>query len=119
MDEDNLLVSTKWLKNHLEAPDIKILDASWYLPKENRKPEIEFDNCHIPGAMFFDIDEVCDLDSDLPHMLPSPEKFASRVKALGIGDGHRVIVYDGDGLFSAARVWWMFRVSSPIQWWTP
>ena len=110
MDEDNLLVSTKWLKNHLEAPDIKILDASWYLPKENRKPEIEFDNCHIPGAMFFDIDEVCDLDSDLPHMLPSPEKFASRVKALGIGDGHRVIVYDGDGLFSAARVWWMFRV---------
>ena len=110
MDEDNLLVSTKWLKNHLEAPDIKILDASWYLPKANRKPEIEFDNCHIPGAMFFDIDEVCDLDSDLPHMLPSPEKFASRVKALGIGDGHRVIVYDGDGLFSAARVWWMFRV---------
>ena len=110
MDEDNLLVSTKWLKNHLEAPDIKILDASWYLPKENRKPEIEFGNCHIPGAMFFDIDEVCDLDSDLPHMLPSPEKFASRVKALGIGDGHRVIVYDGDGLFSAARVWWMFRV---------
>ena len=110
MDEDNLLVSTKWLKNHLEAPDIKILDASWYLPKENRKPEIEFDNCHIPGAMFFDIDEVCDLDSHLPHMLPSPEKFASRVKALGIGDGHRVIVYDGDGLFSAARAWWMFRV---------
>ena len=110
MDEDNLLVSTKWLKNHLEAPDIKILDASWYLPKENRKPEIEFDNYHIPGAMFFDIDEVCDLDSDLPHMLPSPEKFASRVKALGIGDGHRVIVYDGDGLFSAARAWWMFKV---------
>ena len=110
MDENNLLVSTTWLKNHLEAPDIKILDASWYLPKENRKAEIEFDNCHIPGAMFFDIDEVCDLDSYLPHMLPSPEKFASRVKALGIGDGHRVIVYDGDGLFSAARVWWMFRV---------
>ena len=110
MHESNLLVSTKWLKNHLEAPDLKILDASWYLPTENRKPEIEYDNCHIPGAMFFDIDEVSDLDSDLPHMLPIPEKFASRVKALGIGDGHRVIVYDGHGLFSAARVWWMFKV---------
>ncbi len=110
MDESKVLVSTKWLQNHLEAPDVKVLDASWYLPTENRNPKNEYLNCHIPGAIFFDIDEVCDLDTSLPHMLPSPEKFASRVKSLGIGDGHRVVVYDGHGLFSSARVWWMFKV---------
>ena len=104
------IVSADWLNSHLSAPDIKILDASWYLPTVNRNPKEEYNLAHIPGAFFFDIDEICDLNSDLPHMLPSPEKFASRVKEFGIGDGHRVIVYDGSGIFSAPRVWWMFKV---------
>ena len=104
------LVTTEWLAAHLDAPDIRIVDASWYLPQMQRDAEAEYAAAHIPGAVFFDIDEVCDLDSPYPHMLPSPEKFSSRVRALGLGDGNRIVVYDGAGLFSAARVWWMFRV---------
>ncbi len=104
------LVETEWLQEHLSAPDIVVLDASWHLPTENRNPKAEFLEAHIPGAMFFDIDEISDTDSDLPHMLPSPEKFASRMRRMGVGDGSRVVVYDTRGLMSAARVWWMFRV---------
>lgn len=103
------LVSTDWLFERLGAPDIKIIDATWYLPGDERDPKAEYGLAHIPGAQFFDIDEICDLNSPLPHMLPPPEKFASRVKKMGLGDGHRVVVYDASGLFSAARVWWMFR----------
>jgi thiosulfate/3-mercaptopyruvate sulfurtransferase len=103
------LVSTDWLLQHLEQPDLRVVDASWYLPDEGREPRTEYADGHIPGAVFFDIDEICDLDNPLPHMLPPPEKFASRVRKLGLGDGNRVVVYDGAGLFSAARVWWMFR----------
>lgn len=104
------LVSTDWLAAHLNAPDIRIVDASWYLPQMQRDAKAEYAAAHIPGAAFFDIDEICDLDSPYPHMLPSPEKFSSRVRAMGLGDGNRIVVYDGAGLFSAARVWWMFRV---------
>ncbi len=104
------IVSADWLNSRLNSPDIKILDASWYLPTVNKNPKDEYNSGHIPGAVYFDIDEICDLSSDLPHMLPSPEKFAFCVKELGIGDDHRVVVYDGSGLFSAARVWWMFKV---------
>jgi thiosulfate/3-mercaptopyruvate sulfurtransferase len=104
------LVSTGWLAAHLDAPDIRIVDASWYLPQMQRDAKAEYAAAHIPGAVFFDIDEICDLESPYPHMLPSPEKFSSRVRALGLGDGNRIVVYDGAGLFSAARVWWMFRV---------
>ncbi len=104
------LVSTEWLAARLGAPDIRVVDGSWYLPAMKRDPKAEFLAEHIPGAVYFDIDEIADTDSPLPHMLPSPEKFASRVKKLGLGDGNRVVVYDGLGLFSAARVWWMFRV---------
>jgi thiosulfate/3-mercaptopyruvate sulfurtransferase len=104
------LVTTEWLASHLDAPDIRIVDASWYLPQMQRNAKAEYRAAHIPGAVFFDIDEICDLDSPYPHMLPSPEKFSSRVRALGLGDGNRVVVYDGAGIFSAARVWWMFRV---------
>ncbi len=103
------IVSTDWLADHLKAPDLRILDASWYLPKEGRDGAAEFAEAHIPGARFFDIDEISDSKSDLPHMAPPVEKFVSRVRGLGIGDGHRVVVYDGAGLFSAARVWWLFR----------
>ncbi len=104
------LVSTEWLAAHLQAPDVRIVDASWYLPTEERDARAEHAEQHIPGAVFFDIDEIADDGSPLPHMLPSPEKFAARVRRLGLGDGNRIVVYDGAGLFSAARVWWMFRV---------
>lgn len=104
------LVSTAWLAERLGAPDIRVVDGSWYLPAMKRDPKAEFQAEHIPGAVYFDIDEIADTDSPLPHMLPSPEKFASRAKKLGLGDGNRIVVYDGLGLFSAARVWWMFRV---------
>jgi thiosulfate/3-mercaptopyruvate sulfurtransferase len=103
------LVSTEWLATHLQAPDIRIIDASWYMPAANRDPRAEYRQAHIPGAVFFDIDEIADTTSAFPHMLAPPEKFASRVRKLGIGDGHRIVIYDGTGLFSAARVWWNFR----------
>ena len=108
-DDPNTLVSTQWLAEHLQAPDVQIVDASWYLPDMGRDAKAEYMAAHIPGAVYFDIDEICDTDSPHPHMLPSQEKFSSRVRRLGLGDGNRIIVYDGLGMFSAARVWWMFR----------
>ncbi|MEM8699829.1 MAG: 3-mercaptopyruvate sulfurtransferase [Pseudomonadota bacterium] len=108
--DPELLVSTQWLAERLTAPDIRILDASWHLPDTGRNGRAEYQAGHIPGARFFDIDEIADSKSPLPHMLPPTEKFVSRVRAMGIGDGHRVVVYDQTGLFSAARVWWMFRL---------
>ncbi len=104
------LVTTGWLADHLNAPDVRIVDASWYLPDEDRDPKAEYEAGHIPGTIFFDLDDVRDTDSPYPHMLPDPAKFSSRVRSMGLGDGHRIVVYDGAGLFSAARVWWMFRV---------
>ena len=104
------IVSTSWLEEHLEAPDIRIIDSSWYFPQEKRNAEQEFIECHIPGASFFDIDKIKDSESDLPHMLPSSEMFNSSVRKLGIGDGHKVVIYDGFGMRSAARLWWMFKV---------
>ena len=109
-DDDNTkLVSTDWLRRRLNSPDIRVFDASWYLPADGREPRAEYEAAHIPGARFFDIDEISDSDSSLPHMVPQPEKFASRMRSMGVGDGHQVVVYDGAGLFSAARVWWLFR----------
>ncbi len=108
MDEN--LVSTDWLATHMAAPDVVIVDASWHLPTAGRDPKAEYLAEHIPGALFFDIDEIADTESPLPHMLASPEKFASRMRKMGIGDGKRIVVYDTAGLFSAARVWWTFRV---------
>jgi len=104
------LVSTQWLADHFNSPDIRIIDASWYLPAANRDPRAEYSAAHIPGARFFDIDEISDSQSDLPHMAPPAEKFISRMRAMGIGDGHQVVVYDGAGLMSAARVWWLFHL---------
>ena len=104
------LVSTEWLAQRLTAPDIRIVDGTWFLPAQNRNARREYEDVHIPGAVFFDIDDIADTASDLPHMLPSPEKFSSRVRKLGLGDGNRIVVYDGQGMMSAARVWWMFRV---------
>ncbi len=104
------LVSTDWLAAHMSNPDLRILDASWYLPDMGRNPKAEYDAGHIPGARFFDIDEIADLRSGLPHMVPPPEKFISRMRKMGVGDGHQIVVYDGMGLFSAPRVWWLFRL---------
>ncbi|MCB2077595.1 MAG: 3-mercaptopyruvate sulfurtransferase [Novosphingobium sp.] len=103
------VVSTEWLTKHLDAPDIVILDGSWHLPPTGRSGKAEYEEAHIPGAMFFDIDAISDERSDLPHMLPRPEKFASHMRKLGIGDGDKIVVYDQLGMFSAARVWWMFH----------
>ncbi len=108
--DPQLLVSTDWLAEHLKAPDVQVLDASYYLPDMGRDALAEYRAAHIPGARFFDIDEISDKASALPHMAPPVEKFVSRMRAMGIGDGHRVVVYDGAGLFSAARVWWLFRL---------
>ena len=109
-DDPKTLVSTGWLESHLKDPDLRVLDASWYMPDSGRDPKAEYDATHIPGARFFDIDEISDLRSALPHMAPPVEKFISRMRAMGVGDGHQVVVYDGAGLFSAARVWWLFRL---------
>lgn len=109
-EDPTTLVSTAWLAAHLADPDLRVIDASYYLPDMGRKARAEYDAAHIPGARFFDIDEICDNRSPLPHMAPTPEKFVSRMRAMGIGDGHQVVVYDSTGLFSAARVWWTFRL---------
>ena len=109
-DDPKTLVSTEWLHAHLKDPDMRILDGSYYLPQMGRDPRAEYDAAHIPNARFFDIDDVADHGSDLPHMVPPVEKFMSRMRAMGVGDGHQVVVYDGMGLFSAARVWWLFKL---------
>ncbi|MEW2919419.1 3-mercaptopyruvate sulfurtransferase [Ruegeria sp. ANG10] len=109
-DDPKTLVSTEWLAAHIKDPDLRILDGSWYLPQQERDAKAEYDAAHIPGARFFDIDDISDQRSDLPHMAPPVEKFMSRLRAMGVGDGHQVVVYDGAGLMSAARVWWLFRL---------
>lgn len=109
-DDPKTLVSTDWLAAHLKDPDLRVLDASWYLPQQGRDAKVEYEAAHVPGARFFDIDEISDQRSDLPHMVPPVEKFMSKLRAMGVGDGHQVVVYDGAGLFSAARVWWLFRL---------
>ncbi len=104
------LVSTAWLAERLDAPDIRVIDATWLMPGSDREARDDYAAAHIPGAVFFDIDEIADTANPLPHMLPSAAKFASRAKALGLGDGSRIVAYDQTGLTSAARAWWMFRV---------
>ena len=109
-DDPKSLVSTAWLEEHLFDPDLRILDASMYLPGVERDAKAEYNAAHIPGARFFDIDDISDHRSELPHMVPPVEKFMSRLRAMGVGDGHQVVVYDCAGLFSAARVWWLFKL---------
>ncbi len=107
---DDPMVSTAWLAERLDAPDIRVIDATWFMPNDPRDAKALYAERRIPGAIFFDIDEIADTASDLPHMLPPPEKFASRMRKAGVGDGTRVVIYDNHGLMSAARVWWTFRV---------
>ncbi|HEX9771435.1 MAG TPA: 3-mercaptopyruvate sulfurtransferase [Kiloniellales bacterium] len=104
------LVGTEWLAEHLTAPDIRVVDGSYYLPHEGLDARAEYEAHHIPGAVFFDIDDIADTSVALPHMIPPPEKFSARVRKLGLGDGVRIIAYDQRGLFSAPRVWWTFRL---------
>jgi thiosulfate/3-mercaptopyruvate sulfurtransferase len=108
--ESDPLVSTEWLAEHLGAPDLRVVDATWYLPQLQRDARAEYAAAHIPGAVFFDIDAIKDPRNPLPHMLPEPADFARAVGGLGIGDGDRVIVYGGRFGIAAARVWWTFRV---------
>lgn len=105
---DAPFVSTEWLAASLTDADLKIIDGSWYLPTAQRDPRAEFLAGHIPGAVFFDVDEMADQSSGLPHMLQTPEAFSRTAGHLGIADGMRIVVYDGDGLFSAPRVRWNF-----------
>jgi len=104
------LIETDELERELDAPDFVIIDATWYMPDQGKDARAEYLSEHIPGAIFFDIDEIADTGAALPHMLPAPEKFCSRMRKMGLGDGQRIVVYDREGMFSAPRVWWMFRV---------
>ncbi|MFD2233876.1 3-mercaptopyruvate sulfurtransferase [Phaeospirillum tilakii] len=103
------LVTAAWLADHLAAPDVRVVDATWFLPTLGRDARAEYRAGHIPGAVFFDIDEIADRSVDLPHMLPPSERFAAQVGALGLGNGHQIVVYDGNDFAASARVWWMFR----------
>ena len=105
---DSLLVSAQWLHDHLG--EVKVVDASWYLPAQQRDGAAEYAEGHIPGAVFFDIDAIADTASGLPHMLPSTEAFAAAAGALGLSETDTIVVYDGMGLFSAPRVWWTLTV---------
>ena len=103
------LVSTDWLQTHLAAPDVRVVDATWFLPGIARDPRAEYAAGHIPGAVFFELDAVCEPKGLHPHTVPSAAKFSSRVRKLGLGDGNRIVVYDNNRFFASARVWWMFR----------
>jgi len=103
------IVSTTWLSEHIDDSTIIVLDASWHMPASGRDAAAEFTASHIPGAVFFDIDQISDHSSPLPHMLPSPSEFATSARRLGVSSASTVVVYDSVGLFSAPRVWWEFR----------
>ena len=104
------LVSTAWLAERLTDPKVQVVDATWYMPAEGKRGRDSFEEAHVPGAVFFDIDEIADPDTDLPHMLPSPEAFAAAAGELGLRREATIVVYDAQGLFSAPRVWWTLRV---------
>jgi thiosulfate/3-mercaptopyruvate sulfurtransferase len=104
------LVETDWLAAHLDDPHVRVLDSSFKLPGITPTAREDYLREHIPGAVFFDIDDVCAPGTSLPHMIPSAELFAQKIGALGVGDGDRVVVYDGNGLSSAGRAWWMLRL---------
>lgn len=104
------LIGTEWLAEHLNDPQVRVVDASWHMPAQKRDARVEFESAHIPGTVFVDIDAISDASSPYPHMIPTPEAFASAMRALDIGNRNHIVVYDTQGLFSAARLWWMLRV---------
>jgi thiosulfate/3-mercaptopyruvate sulfurtransferase len=108
-DKSRFVVSADWLQNELGADDLRILDASYYLPAQKRDADAEYASGHIPGALRFDHDKISDHSSKLPHMVPSPDFFAADVGRLGIRETDRIVVYDGPGIFASPRIWWLFR----------
>ncbi|MCV0396899.1 MAG: 3-mercaptopyruvate sulfurtransferase [Rhizobiaceae bacterium] len=109
MAREDFFVTADWLEANLEKPGLTVVDGAWYLPAQQRDAKAEYEAGHIPGAVFFDHDGVVDPDSDLPHTIPSPDEFARQVGAMGISETDDIVVYDGPGLFSSARTWWLFR----------
>jgi thiosulfate/3-mercaptopyruvate sulfurtransferase len=105
-----LLVTTEWLAKELGASDLRVVDATWFMPDSGRNAAAEYEGGHIPGAVFMDIAEIADSNSSLPNMLPPPEKFASRMQSLGLGDGSRIVVYDDSPFKTATRAWWMLTL---------
>jgi thiosulfate/3-mercaptopyruvate sulfurtransferase len=108
-DKSPYVVSAEWLQERLAKPGLSIVDASWYLPAQNRDPKAEYDAAHIPGAIFFDHEKLSDPESPLPHTLLKPEAFAAAISSMGITNDDTIVVYDGPGMFTSPRVWWMFR----------
>jgi thiosulfate/3-mercaptopyruvate sulfurtransferase len=103
------LVSTEWLASELGASDLRVIDATLFLPEHGREARAEYEAEHIPGAVFLDLKEIADTDNPVPNMLPPEHKFASRMQSLGLGDGNRFVIYDNSPLHSSARAWWMLR----------
>ena len=112
---DDPMISTEWLAAHMDDPDVVIVDATWYMPGSGHDARAEHAERHIPGAVFFDIDEISDHSSPLPHMMPEPADFAVHARRLGVEPTSTVVVYDSAGLFSAPRVWWAFRMMGHDQ----
>ncbi|OJT97489.1 MAG: 3-mercaptopyruvate sulfurtransferase [Rhizobium sp. 63-7] len=108
--KSRFVVSADWLQAELGSPDLRVLDASFYLPAQNRNADAEYAAGHIPGALRFDQDKIADHSSPLAHTVPSPQEFAAEVGKLGIRETDRIVVYDGPGIFAAPRVWWLFRI---------
>lgn len=109
VDKSRFVVDADWVQKQLGAPEFKIVDAAWYLPAQKRNGAEEYASGHVPGAVFFDQDVIADHSTGLPHSIPSPEYFAVEVEKLGISDTDTIVVYDGPGIFTAPRVWWLFR----------
>ncbi|MBB3608087.1 3-mercaptopyruvate sulfurtransferase [Rhizobium sp. BK602] len=109
-EKSRFVVSADWLQNELGAKDLRILDASFYLPAQKRDADAEYAGGHIPGAIRFDQDKIADHSTGLPHTVPSPEFFAAEVGRLGISENDLIVVYDGPGLFASPRVWWLFHL---------
>ena len=109
MDFPCPLISTKWLRQNIDLPDVKLIDGSWLIDTGATLARQRYLKSHIPGAVFFDIDETSDRQSGLPHMLPDKKSFEKAIGEMGVSPRDRVIVYDQAGIFSAPRVWWMFR----------
>ncbi|WP_202615429.1 3-mercaptopyruvate sulfurtransferase [Rhizobium deserti] len=114
-ETSRFVVSSEWLHNELGSPDLRIVDASFYLPAQKRDADAEYAAGHIPGAMRFDHDKVANHSTGLPHMVPPPEVFAEAVGKMGICETDRVVIYDGPGIFSAPRGWWLFRIMGARQ----
>jgi thiosulfate/3-mercaptopyruvate sulfurtransferase len=109
------MVTTDWLAAHLDQPTVAIIDATWFMPGSSRDAAAEYAERHIPGAVYFGIDEICDHASTLPHMLSAPADFAVAARRLGVRRDSKVVVYDAQGLFSAPRVWWTLRAMGHAQ----